>query len=177
MIVARRIGDRGIGNNRINREYLPPTRRELHLYRAPAKAFSTQLHRPPPGKVQRLAPRIFRPKDPPRSEYLLTSDDRVRLARANDNNGTWWVARSFYSVPLLERLFTEDKAPRILYETVGGILEHATMADEGFLFIQLNNKGHDPELVNVALEDLRVFPEYAYERSIDLSGREVVTNA
>lgn len=137
-----------------NSDYRPPTKGQLYLYRKPVAPAVTALYRKPEGAPSdRLASRVYSPFRRPRHGYLEDRTSRLLVAAANNNGGAWWVATSSYRVPVLERLFYEEKAPRLLYEVVGGLCAHPSLSEEGLLFVQL---ARIDELVEVCLEDLRI---------------------
>lgn len=124
----------------------PPSKANLHLYKKPKKEWDWQLFRQPAKRRSSMTvPRAF----------LATKGMQFRATVANQNGGEWWLARTRkWGVRALELMFLRDKMPRMLTRTVGCLLEHPTLHEHGYLYLQIRVEAPtDVPLIEVSLAD------------------------
>lgn len=87
----------------------------------------TKFREFPYGKPKRRLPTVL--DNLPKGKKT----ERLSLALANDNGGTWYLAVSSLRVEAIERLFQTMRVPRILYDRIGALLQ----GPEGYMYVQI----------------------------------------
>lgn len=67
-------------------------------------------------------------------KFLPTSAQDWKQAVKLDNQGTWFLCESHWTVEQLERRFSEELVGTVLYERIGGILK----GDTPYIFMQIS---------------------------------------
>lgn len=97
-----------------------------------------------------------------------TSKTRAARAEINDNAGPWFLCVSKrYGVDQLESLFAKGEMPRVLVDTVGGILGSPELYRKGrYVFIQIHLalSHHAGWQLDAALDDLNIHIRHRVSR-------------
>jgi len=81
----------------------------------------------------------------------------MRIARARDNQGPWFVASSTRTPKDLERLFRQREVASLLEETVGGIVGGFDVTPRGAVHIQIDyGTPRDLELILLCLSEIGI---------------------